>query len=430
MKKDSKNMSKKNIDSKKQKTNKKTKKFHFLRLLLLLILLIVVTFVTYFIYGTFKNGGGTQGLVATAMGQTKEDIENLEPFSALLLGSSQNMTDTIMIFKYNPQTQKAYLISIPRDTYTGYNKAYATASDKINCLYQGEYPEKTLDAINRITGLDLEYYVIVDTEALKALVDAIGGVYFDVPIDMKYTDKKQDLYINLKAGYQLLDGDKAEQVVRFRHNSDGTSYSLEYGDNDTGRMKTQRNFLKAVMKQTLTPSNILNIGKFIDIAQTYVKTNIPIDVMKQYIAPAVNFNTDNLETSTIPGVNEKCNGVWVFIANKLKTSEYFNEIDKELAIVGELSEEELSNIKIEILNGSGKTTNLTTAKNILKDAGFTVSKTGNTNSTKKTSIIDKNNVSVDILTSIQNLIGVGTVSNSDSESTVDITIILGKDFND
>lgn len=409
---------------------KKSKKHTVLKTLLILILIIILTVVGYFIYGTIRNGGGTQGLVATAIGQTKEDIENLEPFSALLLGSSLNMTDTIMIFKYNPQTQNAYLISIPRDTYTGYNKAYATSSDKINCLYQGEYPEKTLAAVNRVTGLDLEYYIVVDTEALKALVDAIGGVYFNVPIDMKYTDKKQDLYINLKAGYQLLDGNKAEQVVRFRHNQDGTSYDFEYGDNDTGRMKTQRNFLKAVMSQTLTPSNIVNIGKFIDIAQTYVKTNIPIDVMKQYVAPAVNFNVDNLETGTIPGINEKCNGVWVFIANKLKTANYLTEMNNKLAGIDDIPEEELENIKIEILNGSGKTTNLTEAKNILEDAGFTVSKTGKTNFTAKTSVINKSEVSENILTSIKTLLEVGETSDSTStESTVDITIILGKDFN-
>lgn len=414
---------------KKKLKTKKRKKLSIFKILLLLIILILLSIIGYFIYGTIRNGGGTSGFVATAMGQTKEEIENLEPFSALVLGSSQNMTDTIMVFKYNPKTQKAYLISIPRDTYTGYNKITATASDKINSIYRGQFPEKTLEAVNRVTGLNLKYYVVVDTEALKALVDAIGGVYFDVPIDMKYTDKKQDLYIDLKAGYQLLDGDKAEQVVRFRHNQDGTTYSAEYGDNDVGRMKTQRNFLKAVMKQTLTPSNIVNIGKFIDIAQTYVKTNIPVDVLKQYIAPAVNFNTDNLETGSIPGVNEKCNGVWVFIANKLQTQTYFTKMNNKLANIDEISEEELSNIKIEILNGSGKTTNLTEVKQIFKDAGFTVSKIGNTNSTKKTSIINKSGIADNILVSIQNLLEVGTISSSSSESTVDITIILGKDFN-
>lgn len=414
----------------KKNKKKKTKKFKILKTLLIILLLIILSIIGYFIYGTFKNGGGTQGLVATAMGQTKEEIENLEPFSALLLGSSQNMTDTIMIFKYNSKTQQAYLISIPRDTYTGYNKANATASDKINCLYLKGDPNRTLDAVNRVTGLNLKYYIIVDTEALKTLVDTVGGVYFDVPIDMKYTDKKQDLYIRLKAGYQLLDGDKAEQLLRFRHNSDGTSYSLEYGDNDTGRMKTQRNFLKAVMKQSLRPTNFLKIGEFIDIAQKYIKTNIPIDVMKQYIAPAVNFNVDNLETGTIPGANEKCNGVWVFITNKYRTQTYLNEMDTKLSGIDEFSKEELSNIKVEILNGSGLSTNLTKVKTLLTEAGFTISKTGKTNSTTKTSIINKTEISENIIDSIQVLLETDEVSNSTStESTADITIILGKDFN-
>lgn len=417
---------------KKNRKNKKikTKKYKILKTILILILLITLSIIGYFIFGTLKNGGGTQGLVATAMGQTQEEIENLEPFSALLLGSSQNMTDTIMIFKYNPSTQNAYLISLPRDTYTGYNKENATASDKINCLYLNGGAEKTLAAVNRVAGLDLKYYVVVDTEALKALVDTIGGVYFDVPIDMKYTDKKQELYIDLKAGYQLLDGNKSEQVVRFRHNNDGTSYSFEYGDNDTGRMKTQRNFLKAVMQQTLTPTNILKIGNFIDIAQTYVKTNIPLDVMKQYIAPAVNFNVDNLETGTIPGVNEKCNGVWVFIANKYNTKTYLTEMNNKLSGIDEISKEELSNINIEILNGSGKTSTLNNVNSLLQNAGFSISKTGTTNSTEKTSIINKTKIPDNIINSIHALLEIGETDDSPTiDSPVDITIILGKDFN-
>lgn len=333
-----------------------------------------------------------------------------------------------MVFKYNPQTQNAYLISIPRDTFIGNDKNSAKAADKINSLYKGKYPEKVLEAVNKVTGLDLKYYVLVDTEALKALVDAIGGVYFDVPIDMKYTDKKQGLYINLKAGYQLLDGDKAEQVVRFRHNQDGSSYSYEYGNNDTGRMKTQRNFLKAVIKQTLTPSNFLNVGKFLDIAETYVKTNISMDILKKYIAPAVNFSVENLETGTIPGTNQKCNGVWLFIANKTKTKTYLTEMNNKLAGIDETTKEELSNLKIEILNGSGNSSKLKEAKEILTNAGFKISNTSTINSTEKTTIINKSNVSENILTSIKILLENGSISNSSTNEDYDITIILGKDF--
>ena len=424
-------------NNKKYKKSYKKKKHPFLKLFLLLMLLISVIFITYFVYGTIRNGGGLKGFLSTVVGETSEEIENLEPISALILGSSQNMTDTIMIAKYNPKTQQAYLLSIPRDTFVGTSKTSAKASDKINSLYQGKYPEKTLAAVNKLTGLDIKYYVVVDTEALKALVDSIGGVYFDVPIDMKYTDKKQNLYINLKKGYQKLDGDKAEQLVRFRHNQNGTTYSTEYGDNDIGRMKTQRNFLKAIMKQTLTPTNIIKIKDFIDITKKYVKTNISFDLLKKYVPVAVNFDAENLETDTLPGTPEKCNGVWLFILDKTKTKTFINELDEKL--LGEQensehdnttnSEQDKSKIKIEILNGSGSSSTLTKVTNSLKEKGYTVSKVGKTNSTSKTSIINKSKVSTNITNNIKEILGVGTITSTSSDSaSTDITIILGKDF--
>ena len=66
--------------------------------------------------------------------------------------------------------------------------------------------DKLLEYVREITGINVQYYLKVDTKALKVLVDELGGVYFDVPIDMHYTDRRQGLYIDLKAGYQLLDG--------------------------------------------------------------------------------------------------------------------------------------------------------------------------------------------------------------------------------
>ena len=424
---------KKNI--KKKKNMKRKKKHPILRLLLFIIIIVAI----YFIIGTIRRGGGLSGFLSTALGQSTEEIENLEPISALILGSSQNMTDTIMIAKYNPKTQQAYLLSIPRDTFVGNSKSSARPGDKINSIYQGKYPEKTLQAVNKLTGLNLKYYAIVDTEALKALVDAIGGVTFDVPIDMKYTDKKQNLYINLKKGEQVLDGDKAEQLVRFRHNKNGTSYPASYGDNDMGRMKTQRNFLKAVMKQTLKPGNIFKIKEFIDIAQKYMKTNISFDLLKKYVPSAVEFDTENLETETLPGAPEKCNGVWLFILDKTKTKNYIEELDNKLMGIEfeeknktdsstKTTKNENSKIKVEILNGSGNSSNLTKLSSSLKSKGYTISKTGKTNTTAKTSIIKKGSTSDDTINSIKEIIGTGTVTSSSSKSSVNITIILGKDY--
>ena len=430
MKKDKNKKEIKNTINKNEKKKVK-RKLNITKLILFILLLILIAFISYFVYGTFINGGGMEGFLSTAIGQSKEEKENLEPISVLLLGSSQNLTDTIIVAKYNPHTQSAYLVSIPRDTYVGSNKKLAKASNKINSIYQGKYPEKTLDAVNSVTGLNLKYYAVIDTVALKELVDTIGGVYFDVPIDMHYTDKKQNLYINLKAGYQLLDGNKAEQVVRFRHNSNGTTYSSEYGDNDLGRMKTQRNFLKALMKQTLKVENIKNINNFVNIIKKYVNTNIPTSTLMQYVPSACSFNVDNLETGALKGTPEKCNGVWLFINNKSASKAYFLQLNNKVDGI-ETDNIDISNLKIEVLNGSGSQKKLKSVVSLLKNAGFNITRTGSTKSTSKTSITNRSALPSSILENIKALLSCGNFKEdanaSLSQSSIDITIVIGKDY--
>ena len=308
-----------------KKKKKKTKKRGILKKVLLGILIVIIIALGYFVYKVQKNGGGAQGIVATMLGTDMSSKKEMPKINVLLLGASQNLTDTIMIASYDPTMQTATLMSIPRDTFVGKDKNKATASDKINSIYQYG-PEKTLKAVNEITGLNIKYYLAIDTKALRELVDAIGGVTFDVPIDMHYTDTSQGLYIDVKAGEQLLDGDKAEQVVRFRHNDDGSSYPMSYGDNDIGRMRTQREFMITVAKQTLKPSNITKLVKLIDIAKSNIKTNIEYDVMKDYIPHMVEFNTDNIVTATLPGQPEKCNGVWLYTHNAKETTSLVDEL--------------------------------------------------------------------------------------------------------
>ena len=310
---------------KKKKSNKRALKV-FLGIILI-ILLIIGIFLTY---STIKNGWGVQALLQTAMGQDKNTLEKLDPLTVLIMGVSKDidseLTDTIMVASYNPKQQKATLLSIPRDTFVGTNKNKATSWDKINALYQ-KSPKKTLDAVNKITGLDIKYYVVIDNKALVQLVDEIGGVDFDVPIDMDYDDVTQDLYIHLSKGYQRLNGDQAEQLVRFRKNNDNTSYPSSYGDNDIGRMRTQREFLKAVASQTIKFQNITKIGSFIDIFKENVKTNITDwNYIKKYIPYTVSFSTDNLETASLPGTTDVYNKLWFFIYNKKETEKLVNDI--------------------------------------------------------------------------------------------------------
>ncbi len=441
----------KNVDTKegKGKNNKQKKKKKKLRVIILVILLLVIITVgSWFGYRVYKNGGGLQGVLATIVGHDENTLKNLPKVYCLVTGQSQNLTDTIMLCSYDPKTQEASILSIPRDTFVGKNKKNATGSDKINALYQIS-PEKTVQAVSKLTGIDIKYYLNIDTEALKEVVDSIGGVYFDVPIDMDYDDSTQDLHIHMKKGYQLLDGDKAEQVVRFRHNNDGTSYPTEYGDNDLGRMRTQREFLKAVIKKLATPSTLTKVNDLIKIANNNVTTNLDLSLAKDYAPYAVEFKSENLKTATLPGTPELCNGVWLYTHDATETKQVIEDLfgsqeddtnttsesdtknttTNTSKKITEQEKKENAKIKIEILNGTSDNSKLTSLKDELKKYGYNVTKTGITTNTSKTTIINRTGKSSTIINSIKNIIGdIGVSTTGNNNSNVDITIIIGKDY--
>lgn len=433
-----------------EEKNKKKKKHTVLRVLLAIFIILLITVGGFLGYSTYKNGWGLRGVLQTALGQDNEKLQDLDPFTVLILGVSEDitskLTDTIIVASYNPKTQKATLLSVPRDTYIGKNKNKANTYDKINALYQ-KSPEKTLEAINELTGLNIKYYVVINNNALVELVDKIGGVEFDVPIKMKYTDTSQKLYINLEKGFQRLNGDQAEQLVRFRKNDNGTSYPSEYGDNDTGRMRTQREFLKAVAKQTLQVKNVTKIKSLMDIFKRNVTTNITDwNTVSAYIPYAIEFDTENIRTETIPGENDKYNNLWFFVANQKKTKELVDEIFLEQNGLPESEEDtnsieenttsnntvtrdDIANLKIEVLNGTGDKVLLTEATKKLKEKGYNIYKTGSTSVTSKTTIVNQSDVDGELVSELKKNLGMGTISKSKGKSSqVDITIILGKDY--
>ena len=316
----------------KQEKRKKSRAWKICRLFIILIVIALLTFAGIFTYKVAKNGWGLQGFMAAAMGHDENTLKDLEPITFLLVGISgceedYKLADTIMVCSYNPKTQKASLLSIPRDTYVGKDKTKASASYKINSVYRnGENINGMVKAIENITGLEIDNYLIIDTDALVQLVDALGGVKFNVPINMDYDDPTQNLHIHLKAGQQTLTGDQAEGLVRFRHNNNGTTYSTEYGDNDIGRMRTQREFITEVMKQTLKPENILKINKIAEIAFNNIQTNMTFSTIKDYIPYAVSFNTENLKTGVLPGIPELCNKVYIYTVNKKQTKTIVEEL--------------------------------------------------------------------------------------------------------
>ena len=182
-------------------------------------------------------------------------------------------TDTILLGMLDAKNQKLNVVSVPRDTLVN----VSWAAKKVNTIYSGTTPETAtdeekgaglLEGFRDILGYTADFYVHVDMRAFEKIVDTLGGVYFDVPIDMEYYDPDQDFWMNIKAGPQMLNGVDALKVMRFR---------ADYPDADLGRIRTQQEFLKAAASQVLQIGNIPKVKEFAQIFIEYVDTSLTVN---------------------------------------------------------------------------------------------------------------------------------------------------------
>lgn len=308
----------------KEKENVKKKKKHIGLKIFIFILILLAIAGGIFAKRVYDLNGNW---LAALLGHNKDTLKSLDKLYILVMGESTGMSDTIIACSYDPKTQEASMLSIPRDTFIGESKRNAKTSDKINSIYNGgQKPENTMEAVNELTGLEIKNYILVDTKALVELVNIIGGLEFEVPMDMKYDDYSQDLHIDLKEGWQKLTGEQVEQLVRFRHNANGSTYSYEYGMEDFGRMKTQRAVMVAIAKQTIKLKNIVEIKNIIDVAKKYVKSNMDLNILKDYVPYMIDIDTDTIKTEQLPGQAQYINGISFFLADEEKTKEIVEEL--------------------------------------------------------------------------------------------------------
>lgn len=208
----------------------------------------------------------------------KATSEKKEVISALVCGINENLTDTIIYIRYNVKTGKIAMMSIPRDTYV--DNEYCIGH-KINAIYRGKNVVPLIDEIEDMLDVKIDYYLFFRADMLREMVDAIGGVEVDVAMRMKYDDPTQDLHIDLYPGVQVLNGDKAEQYVRFRSNND---YTVGYAMGDVDRTKVQQEFIKKFIKTALSVSNISKAPQLINIAQNNTNTNVTAREALKYVS--------------------------------------------------------------------------------------------------------------------------------------------------
>lgn len=275
------------------------------------LITVLALFTVVFGLGGFFGGNGEteeEYVVPVEKGTGRVNV--------LILGTDKNglRTDTIILACCNFDDNTMKLLSVPRDTrmYIGnrYQKINAAHAISPNGKIKGA--QGSIEAVTRLTSIPINYYVEFSFDAFKNTIDALGGVDFDVPQNMNYEDPTQDLYIHLTKGLQHLDGDKAEQLVRFR----------SYPRGDIARVEMQQSFIQAVVQQKLNTGIIGKIPDLYDVLKKDINTNLTLIDVTKYANSFMDFTPEGITMYSLPGAfggGEYTTSYWIADMEETKT---------------------------------------------------------------------------------------------------------------
>ena len=220
----------------------------------------------------------------------------------------------MILVNLDPRSHSINAISIPRDS-----KVYLAGDygvQKINAAHALGGIDLTLKTVEDTLGIKVDKYVLVNNEGVKKLVDALGGVPVYIEKDMYYNDNAGKLHINLSKGLHVLNGEQVEGYLRFRKDGLG----------DIGRTSRQQWFVKAVLEKVQSPSAIPKIPEVLNIASTYVRTNLSLYEMSHIAAALRNIDMNDVEFATLPGAPSKKGYISYWILDPEKTQEVIDRM--------------------------------------------------------------------------------------------------------
>jgi len=295
------------------------------------------------------------------------------------------LSDTLVVMAIDTQTREVRAISIPRDTMT---EIPGHGTCKINAANVYGGPELARSVVQTLLGLDgtenkIDKYIATTTQGLRGMVDELGGVYIVVDENMHYTDHKQHLYINLRESpeKQLLDGDKAEQYVRFRHDTWGDSgFRIVDGKKvPAGRIVRQQKFMRALANRVLAMPNKDDRLTFLTKAQEkgYISSDLRINDWKDLMKTFSDFNPETISMAVLPGAPHTVGRASYWIPDQAKIAELVNTnlLFQGTGVMGGGTDQPAP--KIEVLNGTGVSGVAKAVADKLRTAGMEVDKTGN-----------------------------------------------------
>ncbi len=245
-------------------------------------------------------------------------------FLAVGVDKASGRGDAIMLISFDIPSGAIAVMQIPRDTYIEWDGK----EDKINSVVLDRDVYTMRDIIEVTLCVNIDFTALIDLEALEVIVDSVGGVEIDVPFDMKYSDPFQDLYIDLKAGVQILDGKNATDFIRFRS---------DYADGDLGRVDAQKQFMSSLFKKV---TNELNLAQAVTLARgilPMLETDMTLDDAAYFAGKFFSAKERNLTMLTAPGfqLHKTEPEAWYYVLSRAGTLEavntYFNVYDNNIA---------------------------------------------------------------------------------------------------
>lgn len=382
-------------------------------------------------------------------GYTFDSTKSETHINAMLLGVDKGgtRTDVMILAQLNLLDNSINLLQIPRDTYVANN---GRGDRKINSGW-GSGKEKTVfSEVKKITGVDVDKFVLVDTSQFRNIIDTIGGVEYNVPINMNYDDPVQDLHIHLEKGLQKLGGDQAEMFVRFRQNNNGSGYAR----GDIERLEAQQGFIKAAIDQLFSVSNVFKVPKLVSMFSSMVETNFSKAEMLTYAPNILKIDMGSINIMTLPGEARYMNGGSYYVHYENQTADiikaYFTPggstmSEEEIAIKNEVlglrsyempadetveASKGFSNrfVSVDIIDASNGKADVNSLVEELEFYGYKVNGTTATSTLtmdKTQIVVKKAGTTADKIASAL-AISAYTI-NEDKKNGTDVTIILGKD---
>ncbi len=297
------------------------------RVLIVVVAAAMACVIGYFAFCYWVNASGSllggnnqtidQGSAIVVDGEGRR--EHVFTLFIAATDEDETRTDSMMVLVFDTQNHTANIINIPRDSLVDTDRR--GAGKKLNASYSGGI-EQQLDEISGVIGFRPDKYIVANFDGIADIVDAIGGIDYEVPFDMSYHDASQDLSIEFEKGWQHMDGEAVVEFLRWRHNDDGTGYD----DGDIGRVEKLQTFLITLGKEVLTPSNLVNIPAIATAVSDNVQTDLTTSQVLWIGMQSMKLDMEeDVEMQTLIGDNAMVGNLWFFILDQDMIIDQINE---------------------------------------------------------------------------------------------------------